>query len=705
MNNLLQPACRARGIMAILLMALLAPLCAHGNSAQASTLTSTKAVPFVEYNRLENTLTFKYGDKPANAGVYKYYDISLQSNYKYTEWWEYTGNVKKVIFDPGFKDFHPTTCRNWLYGCNNLKTIEGMENLNTDKVKDMRGMFENCNSLTTLDVSNFNTDSVTDMINMFYGCSKLTKLDVPNFNTTNVTDMTKMFYGCSSLDTLDLSNFNTAKVTDMREMFSGCKSLAALDVSKFNTANVTNMNRMFRDCSKLATLDLSNFNTANVKDMLQMFYNCSKLKTLDLQNFNTAKVTDMQSMFSGCSNLTALDLSNFNTANVTDMSYMFQNCPKLTALDVSKFNTAKVENMESMFDNCNSLTTLDLPSFNTANVKNMLNMFSDCFNLAALDLSNFNTANVTDMTKMFFNCSALQTIYVSDLFKASSGSNVFKYCKKLRGATAYTEGSEGTDWANYEKGYFTKKVGTNGNDIIGATGNPLTVETLALDDSKAFALNEPCNVNVASYTRSMNTETEWATLCLPYTIDAASEENNCRFYTLSELGDNSVMLELVESGLIAAGKPVFVRKKDKSQEEISILSPKDAGLVTAPASETGGNRPVGTFATTELSDNHYFLANDKFRLVRDYKSDTQSVKLAAFRAYIQPPMQAAGRRASVLNIGVSGEITAVDTPEVTNALNNATTEYYDLEGRRIKEPQKGVNIVKTGNKVRKVIIK
>ena len=32
-------------------------------------------------------------------------------------------------------------------------------------------------------------------------------------------------------------------------------------------------------------------------------------------------------------------------------------------------------------------------------------------------------------------------------------------------------------------------------------------------------------------------------------------------------------------------------------------------------------------------------------------------------------------------------------------------EYYDLQGRRLNEPQKGINIVKRGGKTMKVVIK
>jgi surface protein len=81
-------------------------------------------------------------------------------------------------------------------------------------------MFDNCSSLTTLDVSNWDTSSVTTMSDMFRGCSSLTTLDVSNWNVSKVTNMSSMFYGCSLLTTLDVSNWDVSNVNYMNNMFS-----------------------------------------------------------------------------------------------------------------------------------------------------------------------------------------------------------------------------------------------------------------------------------------------------------------------------------------------------------------------------------------------------------------------------------------------------------------------------------------------------
>ena len=415
-----------------------------------------------------STLTFYYDTEKATrtgTGITIYgVDEKRTDNTDIPAWAGKSSNenlrTTKAVFDSSFKNYMPTTTASWFYCCKKLETIEGMENLNTEEVTDMGGMFEYCESLKALDVSKFNTAKVTNMWSMFDGCSSLTSLDVSKFNTANVTNMIYMFCGCSALTSLDVSNFNTGNVTNMYGMFYDCSSLTSLDVSKFNTANVTNMNSMFSGCSSLKSLNLSSLNTEKVTDMNEMFWGCESLTSLDVSNFNTANVTDMSGMFCCCSSLEALDVSNFNTAKVTNMNYMFLECSSLTSLNVLKLNTANVTDMSEMFSGCSSLKSLNLSSLNTANVTNMSEMFSGCKSLTSLDVSNFNTANVTYMMSMFWACEALTTIYCDDDWTkgvVTESENMFADCTKLKSAVTYDANRTDVTMANPTTGYFTSK--------------------------------------------------------------------------------------------------------------------------------------------------------------------------------------------------------------------------------------------------------
>ena len=198
----------------------------------------------------------------------------------------------------------PNSSAVWLFqDFVNLKTIDFGNCFVTSNVTDMYGMFQNCTSLTSLDLSDFDTSNVTDMSGMFMDCASLNSLDLTSFDTSNATDMDSMFDGCSSLTRLDLSGFDTSCVTDMDSMFCRCESLTSLNLTGFDTSAVTTMGFMFQECSSLTSLDLSSFDTSNVTYMSWMFSWCSSLTSLNLNRFDASAVTEMNSMFYGCDNL------------------------------------------------------------------------------------------------------------------------------------------------------------------------------------------------------------------------------------------------------------------------------------------------------------------------------------------------------------------------------------------------------------------
>lgn len=122
-------------------------------------------------------------------------------------------------------------------GLPNLEKIEGLKNLDTKEVTNMKQMFASDPKLTSLDLSNLDTSKVTDMMGMFFDDEALSTLDVSNFKTDLVEDMSYMFSNDSSLTKIDgLKNFNTGKVTKMWEMFKGDKALTSLDISNFKMA-------------------------------------------------------------------------------------------------------------------------------------------------------------------------------------------------------------------------------------------------------------------------------------------------------------------------------------------------------------------------------------------------------------------------------------------------------------------------------------
>ena len=98
-----------------------------------------------------------------------------------------------------------------------LKSIEGLEYLDTSNVTNMSSMFNYCISLTGLELSNFNISNVTDMSFMFNMCQNLTSLNLSSFDTSKAKSTSNMFYGCSNLKLIDFRNatFNATTFTNM----------------------------------------------------------------------------------------------------------------------------------------------------------------------------------------------------------------------------------------------------------------------------------------------------------------------------------------------------------------------------------------------------------------------------------------------------------------------------------------------------------
>ena len=661
-----------------------------------------------------------------------------------------------------FNTANVTDMSNMFCGCSGLISLD-VTNFNTANVTSMSGMFYGCSGLISLDVTNFNTANVTNMRYMFKGCFKLKEIYVSDkFVTDDVIDSKDMFLGCHSLSG-DIDQ-NSVKVNDKTyaktaggyfrdkaydnrpwvkyadgtltfrcgykktlgeneyALNSGEEkpawytlhddiNLVVFEAS-FANARPTSCYAWFQGFENLKQIEgIENLNTANVTDMSYMFKNCSNLAKLDVAHFNTAKVTTMNSMFTRCSNLAELDLTHFNTANVTNMYEMFNGCSNLVKLDVTNFNTAKVTTMFGMFNKCSNLTELDVTHFNTAKVTAMNGMFSGCSNLTELDLTHFNTENVTNMWIMFDGCSALTTIYVSDEFVITNitykNYSLFYGCEKLKGAIKYNEGKTNYRFANYTTGYFTKLVGKNGDEKIGAAGETLTTDNLVLEDSKDFVAYEPFAAKAASYSRTVE-GTTWATLCLPFEVSLANQ--NFRAFKLLS-ADNvteTVELEEIETS-IAAGTPVIIKMKDGATQLNFTVANKAIAKDVQTAETANGNYQLQGLYTQKMfskdaDNNCYIVKGDKLmnpaKLLGE--TSTEFVGSKPFRAYMVDNSSAPAAGARMFSISVGGSTTAIEQLETTA---DSKAEYYDLQGRRLQDLQKGINIVKRGGKTMKVIIK
>ena len=721
---------------------------------------------YAEFEGSTGTLTFKCSpSKPEGAYDLNHDWYAISKNIKKVVfdasfanarptscfmWFHGCSNLTTIEGIEYFNTENVTNMRYMFDLCKSLKSLD-LTNFNTENVTDMYYMFAYCTSLESLDLTNFNTAKVTNMKGMFSSCYALKTIYASDkFVTDQVTESTCMFTDCLNLKDYTSSKedhtyancgptgyftygrgyamFDDATGT-LTFSYKGFKPEGAYELNEgennpewisknsyvkkvvfdasFAKARPTSCYYWFRGCDMLTQIEgIEHLNTEEVTDMSWMFMDCRGLTSLDVSHFNTQKVTNMEHMFNRCSGLTSLDVSSFNTENVTNMTCIFLGCSGLTSLDVSHFNTKKVTDMSCMFYECGKLTSLDVSHFNTGNVTDMSFMFFNCSALTLLDLTNFNTAKVVDMGGMLIDCSALTTIYVSDKFVTTNiteRGSMFYGCTSLKGAIAYDENKFDDTYANYETGYFSKLVGMNGNEKIGASGETLTAASLALADDKDFVAYEPFTATTATYNREMKAGTTWATLCLPYEVSLTGQK--FRAFSLLSANEGSIELKEVETS-IAAGTPVII--KMNNGETTLSFSEANKEIAQKVVSADGSYQLQGLYTKKvfdkDADNNCYIVKGDKLMNPTKLLENTSTTQVGSkpFRAYMVDNSTAPAAGAKMFSIGFDDSTTAIDS---LNIIADDKAVYYDLQGNRLSAPQKGINIVKRGNKTMKVIIK
>ncbi len=700
---------------------------------------------WVEFS--SSTLTFHYDENKSSCSNEKY---SLPGEGEIPKW-QRLNNIYNVVFDESFADARPKSCYRWFKD-KYITNITGIEYLNTSEVTSMESMFMNCAKLTSLDLSHFNTENVTTMKEMFYGCQSLSELNVSSFNTSKVTDMSYMFYWCHVLSTLDFSSFDTRNVTDMTSMFRDCyilNNIRATDL--FVTDQVTSYTNMFSDCKNLPNYQDSNVGKTAAKDYLTytspqswveyqsststLTFHCDNTRTAvtatnkyDLpaagespgwlerkkdivyvvfdKSFANARPERCTGWFNGMVRLLNIEgMEYLNTDSVNDMSNMFLNCLVLTSVDLSHLNTENVTTMTHMFCACRSLKGVDLSSFNTSKVDDMSYMFYCCDNLSILDLSSFNTAKVTHMQNMFEmdGKTKLERIFVSEQFvtdKVDEDKDMFKQCTALSGFDANQVNKEKAHYK--EGGYFILRrhfsVGDTQYDVDGYDA-PTCYTDVGFTDGSAYSATFDFvfdKGNTASYTREV--KNHWATLTLPFAFSA--DDNTAKFYSVESYTDGNIAVTPL-TGTVAAGTPVLAYV---TNGELAVCA-TGAATVHEPVSDPVLN---GVFTQTEVADDGYIVANDHFWNAGwlKQKNDAQHVYAAPYRASLTLDLSPSEAKPSTISI--SGDetdgIDSIDTMADKESLFEGA-ELYDLQGRRLSAPVRGMMVVRKGGVSRTVVVK
>lgn len=215
-------------------------------------------------------------------------------------------------------------------------------------------------------------------------------------------------------------------------------------------------------------------------------------------------------------------------------------------------------------------------------------------------------------------------------------------------------------------------------------------------------------VNSIDYTRTMSNE--WGTIVLPYPVIYNANNGNYKLYSLSEASTSSLTFtEYADGTTIPAGTPMALKAVGEKNAEGKYSVTINAGNDSESTVKTSQNITTpetvndlaltGKYKTTEITnENGYIIANNAFWNIAEIKGENK-VYCSPFRAYLKGTLTSGAKSLSIN--AADDESTAISA---LNAITSDTVEYYDLNGRRLDNLQKGVNIVKYGNETTKKII-
>ncbi|MBO1138209.1 BspA family leucine-rich repeat surface protein, partial [Enterococcus faecalis] len=192
-----------------------------------------------------------------------------------------------------------------------LTSFDG-SGLDTTGLQNLNSFLFWCTSLEKVNVQGWDTSLVNDMTYLFNHNHKLTSIiGLNTWNVSNVEIFYATFNECHSITDLDLSNWVTSSAKNMTLMFDKTFKLKNLDIRKFVTSNVTNFNYMFSQ-SGIEKLDLNNFDLSSATDLSGLVNQAENLSELNISHWNPTQTNiSMTHMLKDTPNLRKVDMSGF----------------------------------------------------------------------------------------------------------------------------------------------------------------------------------------------------------------------------------------------------------------------------------------------------------------------------------------------------------------------------------------------------------
>ena len=475
------------------------------------------------------------------------------------------------------------------------------------------------------------------------------------------------------------------RVTEIGEgAFESCNNFRTLnlprDLKKIGP-------RAFKDCLLSGHLDIA-YNVTEIGDYA--FSGCTSLTKLTL----TSSLQRIGAYaFSGCK---WLDCELAIPSSVTEIGDgAFKDCTYLSGKLILPANLKKIGS--KTFENCKFFTgTLVIPNSVTEIGQDA---FSDCSRFTGLSLPNNLRkigygafARCTSLTGplsipetvkeigsyAFYNCTGFTGDFVLPSALESIGMDAFGNTQNTNNLVFQSLPK------GMQNGYHDCKMRRYVN---------LSDASYVSDDAYAY-------LDGASYVRTMTNT--WGSLVLPYEMLLPSDAPYSVF-TIEKMTNDEVVLKRCTFKLMPG--VAYIVRRDGEEKTLNFQTDgvTQIRMKMQPA-EVGNLKFSGTYQAKEVTDG-YIIRKDNFWNVAKLKEsspNTKALRVGPFRSWLEG---AAPNGAAQLSLRIDNPTTSIDNVAPLETLNADNVEYYDLNGKRLDAPMKGVNIVKRGNKTMKVIIK
>ena len=537
------------------------------------------------------------------------------------------------------------------------------------------------------------------------------------------------FRECSALKNITIP----ASVWKIREYsFADCSALESVtfeEGSKLTTIGGSAFDR----CVALKSITIP----ASVETIgMYSFALCSALESVTFEE--TSKLTAIEGhAFHGCNVLKNITIP----ASVKTIGeYTFAGCSALESVTYEDGSTlTSIGN--NAFDRCEALKSITIPA-------SVETIGEYCFSVcSALESVTFEEGGqLSSIANCAFNgCSALQSITIPASV-VSIGEHSFAGCSKLSsvtigesvtgiGVSAFSNISDGAvvTCLSYDQKivdvqqssfnpnsvlrvYYTPNYSNLKDYFSKVEGIPVTITDGAVDNYENI-YKEDILLSCMEYKRTLLADSRWNALYVPFEIPVADIANkydvayinDVRLYDSDndgEIDENGMEVEVVyvKSGTLHANTPYLIRVK----KTLSAEAKEEARAMNLALSTKLCHAEEKVYDCSSLYKTFKFGGIYNKKTVEDlpgaYAISSDGIwhpmstgsSLNPFRIYMKienrngTPFQPSVAKAGI-RIRVSGEDNA--TGIAKTEIDNGKAEIYDIAGRRVQNPAKGIYVI------------